>query len=89
MTFSVHLLPGEFEFIVEPGQTVLDAAISQKIPLPYRCGIGGCGACLCRKISGDVTYQLAPMLTEEEQSKGWIFACQAYAQSHLVLTLEE
>jgi hypothetical protein len=29
------------------------------------------------------------MLTDKEQQQGWIFACQAFAESKLVLTFEE
>ncbi|SIO94457.1 2Fe-2S iron-sulfur cluster-binding protein [Vibrio spartinae] len=89
MTFTVRLLPEDLEFTIERGQTVLDAAIRQQIPFPYRCRVGACGMCLCKKLSGEVSYQLEPMLTEEEQSQGWIFSCQAYAQTHLVLTWDE
>ncbi|PNH80537.1 2Fe-2S iron-sulfur cluster-binding protein [Vibrio diazotrophicus] len=89
MTFTVRLLPSELQFEVEQGQTILEAALNQQIPFPHRCQVGACAACLCRKVEGDVTYHLEPMLTEKEQDEGWIFPCQAIAESHLVLTFEE
>lgn len=89
MTFTVRLLPSELQFEVEKGQTILEAALNQQIPFPHRCQVGACAACLCRKVEGDVTYHLEPMLTEKEQAAGWIFPCQAIAESHLVLTFEE
>lgn len=89
MTFTVRLLPSELQFEVEKGQTILEAALNQQIPFPHRCQVGACAACLCRKVEGDVTYHLEPMLTEKEQVEGWIFPCQAIAESHLVLTFEE
>ncbi|PNH90041.1 2Fe-2S iron-sulfur cluster-binding protein [Vibrio diazotrophicus] len=89
MTFTVRLLPSELQFEVEKGQTILEAALNQQIPFPHRCQVGACAACLCRKVEGDVTYYLEPMLTEKEQAEGWIFPCQAIAESHLVLTFEE
>ncbi|MBY8092428.1 2Fe-2S iron-sulfur cluster binding domain-containing protein [Vibrio fluvialis] len=89
MTYTVRLLPSNIQFEVEEGQTVLDAALNQHISFPHRCQVGACAACLCRKVEGEVSYHLEPMLTEKEQAQGWIFPCQAFAESHLVLTFEE
>ncbi len=41
-----------------------------------------------QKLEGQVSYHLEPMLTEEQQ-QGWIFACQAFAESNLVLTFAD
>jgi len=89
MTYTVRILPDDIQFEVQSGQTVLDAALNNNISFPYRCRVGACGMCLCKTISGQVSYHLEPMLTEQEQQEGWIFACQAFAESNLVLTREE
>lgn len=89
MSYSVLLLPEKIEFDVQEGETVLEAALNNNIRFPHRCQVGACAACLCKKIEGSVSYQLEPMLTEKEQQQGWIFACQAFAESKLVLTFEE
>lgn len=89
MSKTVTLLPDNVEFEVAKGQTVLEAALNNNIRFPHRCQVGACAACLCRKLEGTVSYHLEPMLTEKEQQQGWIFACQAFAESNLVLTLEE
>lgn len=89
MNKTVTLLPDNVEFEVAKGQTVLEAALNNNIRFPHRCQVGACAACLCRKLEGTVSYHLEPMLTEKEQQQGWIFACQAFAESNLVLTLEE
>ncbi|WP_456296539.1 2Fe-2S iron-sulfur cluster-binding protein [Vibrio sp. AK197] len=89
MSYQVTLLPQNIQFEVADGQTVLEAALNQHIRFPHRCRVGACAACLCRKLEGEVSYQLDPMLTEKEQQQGWIFACQAFAKSKLVLTFEE
>lgn len=88
MTFNVELLPSGVTFTVEEQQTILDAALSQNIAFPNRCQVGVCGMCLCKIKTGEVSYQLEPMLTESEQSQGWVFACQAFATTDLVLTFE-
>lgn len=89
MSYSVLLLPEKIEFDVQEGETVLEAALNNNIRFPHRCQVGACAACLCKKLEGSVSYQLEPMLTEKEQQQGWIFACQAFAESKLVLTFEE
>lgn len=87
--YTVCLLPSNIQFEVKQGQTVLEAALNQQITLPHRCQVGMCTACLCRKIEGEVSYLLAPILSEKEQAQGWVFPCQAFPQSHLVLSFME
>lgn len=89
MSHLVTLQPQNIQFDVQVGETVLEAVLNHNISFPNRCQVGACAACLCRKIEGRVTYQLEPMLTEKEQQQGWVFACQAFAESNLVLTFEE
>ncbi|MGD8173962.1 2Fe-2S iron-sulfur cluster-binding protein [Vibrio sp. TRT 21S02] len=89
MSHIAVLHPNNLKFEIQDGQTVLEAALNNNIRFPHRCQVGACAACLCRKIEGEVTYHLEPMLTEKEQQQGWIFACQAFAESNLVLTFEE
>ena len=89
MSHLIVLLPDNIRFEAQDGQTVLEAALNNNIRFPNRCQVGACAACLCRKLEGTVSYRLEPMLTDKEQQQGWIFACQAFAESNLVLTLEE
>lgn len=89
MNHVVILHPDNIKFDVQDGETVLEAALRQHVRFPHRCQVGACAACLCRKLEGKVSYHLEPMLTESEQEQGWIFACQALAESNLVLTFDE
>ncbi|WP_105903691.1 2Fe-2S iron-sulfur cluster-binding protein [Vibrio gangliei] len=89
MIYNVLIKPDDIEFEVDSHQTILSAALEQGVSLAHRCKIGGCMSCLCRKLEGEVEYQLEPMLTAKEQQQGWILPCQAYAKSHLILTMEE
>ncbi|WP_040891262.1 2Fe-2S iron-sulfur cluster-binding protein [Vibrio ezurae] len=89
MSYQVELLPSGIVFEVNEQQTILDAALAQNIAFPNRCQVGACAMCLCRLKKGTVTYQLEPLLTEKEQALGWVFACQAFATTDLVLTFEE
>lgn len=88
MSYQVVLYPENISFTVEKGQTVLDAALNSDIYFPNRCQVGACAMCMCKKLEGQVSYHLEPMLTEE-QEQGWVFACQAFAESNLVLTFAD
>ncbi|NLS14772.1 2Fe-2S iron-sulfur cluster binding domain-containing protein [Vibrio sp. SM6] len=87
MSYQITLLPSLRQFDCQPGETILQSALKHDIAFPNRCQVGVCAMCLCRLKSGQVRYQLEPMLTKKEQEEGWIFACQAEAVSDLVLTL--
>ncbi|HCE2180851.1 TPA: 2Fe-2S iron-sulfur cluster binding domain-containing protein [Vibrio parahaemolyticus] len=89
MSYQVHLLPIDVTFEVKEGETVLEAALNNNIRFPHRCQVGACAMCMCKKLSGEVTYHLEPMLTNKELQQGWIFPCQAYTESNLVLTFDE
>ncbi|MEJ2764380.1 2Fe-2S iron-sulfur cluster-binding protein [Photobacterium sp. MCCC 1A19761] len=85
---QVRLLPHQITFFADEQETVLQAALNAGVAFPNRCQVGVCAMCLCRKISGEISHQLEPMLTENEQAEGWIFPCQATAKSDLVLQLD-
>ena len=89
MSHTVLLLPINVSFEVEAGETVLEAALNNNIRFPHRCRVGACAMCMCKKVTGEVRYHLEPMLTDKEQQQGWIFPCQAYTESNLVLTFDE
>ena len=60
MSFSVAIQPSGRHFTMEATETVLGAAISARIGLPYGCKDGACGSCKCKMLTGSVihtTYQ--------------------------------
>ena len=50
--YRVELFPSGRHFIVEPGQTILDAALTAGISVPYQCANGSCGDCRARIVEG-------------------------------------
>ena len=56
MSFHVTIKPSNREFDVEPGETVLEAAMRNGITLPYGCRNGACGSCKGKVLQGQVDY---------------------------------
>ncbi|MFD2167534.1 2Fe-2S iron-sulfur cluster-binding protein [Thalassotalea euphylliae] len=65
-------------------ETLLDAMLRHNIDAPYSCESGVCGSCQCTLEEGKVSMKENLFLTDEEQEKGLILACQAVAQSDTV-----
>uniref|UniRef100_UPI003341D498 CDP-6-deoxy-delta-3,4-glucoseen reductase n=1 Tax=Castellaniella defragrans TaxID=75697 RepID=UPI003341D498 len=91
MSFKVSVLPGGQAFTVEPGQTVLDAALAAGLVLPYSCRMGACSACRGRVVSGEYDAGDAPgrILDAEELAQGYTLLCQARPASDLVIEAHE
>ena len=79
MTFQVKVRQIDEPLRVEPGQTVLEAALARGYDYPCGCRAGNCGACKSLLISGEVA--MSPYsefaLTEAEKAEGLILACRA------------
>ncbi|MFA7436922.1 CDP-6-deoxy-delta-3,4-glucoseen reductase [Castellaniella sp.] len=91
MGFKVTVQPSGKIFSVEPGQTVLDAALAEGILLPYSCRNGTCSTCQGRVVSGDYDAGSAParILDAAELAAGHTLLCQARPLSDLVVDVQE
>lgn len=88
-TYRVHLADGR-SFPCRSDETVLRAALSSGIDMPYECASGACGSCKCRVTEGraEMAWPEAPGLSERDRSKGdRILACQARPISDLILNV--
>ncbi|MFA7680480.1 MAG: CDP-6-deoxy-delta-3,4-glucoseen reductase [Pigmentiphaga sp.] len=91
MSHQVTVQSSGHQFTVEPGQTVLDAALGAGVLLPYSCKSGSCSSCKGRVVSGEVDrghYQ-AQSLTEEEVAQGYALLCVTRPCTDLVLDVRE
>jgi NAD(P)H-flavin reductase/ferredoxin len=79
MSFAVTIRQHAAPVAVEPGGTILEAALAQGVPYPHGCRSGNCGSCKSVLESGEV--ELAPYsdyaLTDGERTQGLILACRA------------
>ncbi len=92
MSHTVTIQPSEHQFPVEPGESVLDAALRQGFAFPYGCRNGACGSCLGTLVAGEVRYpdeQRPPALKESDMAAGKALFCQARPASDLVIEVRE
>ena len=87
MGYSVNLLPEGQKFIIEPHESVRDAAIRAGIGLQYGCGNGTCGLCKARVIKGEVQQLRSHdfVLSPAEKEQGFVLMCAIAAVSDLVV----
>ena len=86
ITAHINALP----VLVEPRETVLQAALRSGIDFPSSCRVGGCGACKCRLTEGTVKEltETAYLLSGEEIDQGYILACQSVPQSDVRIEVD-
>ena len=72
------------------GKSVLDAALQNKLNVPYSCQGGVCSSCIARVKSGTASMVANQILTDEEVEEGLILTCQAQATSgHLAVDYDD
>ncbi|MGN6649650.1 2Fe-2S iron-sulfur cluster-binding protein [Trinickia sp.] len=86
----VRVEPHGYTFEAPASLSLLEAAAAAHIRLPRSCRNGTCRTCMCRLVSGTVSYRIEwPGLSQEEKAEGWILPCVALAETHLVLLAPE
>ncbi|MEL0225249.1 MAG: 2Fe-2S iron-sulfur cluster-binding protein, partial [Flavobacteriaceae bacterium] len=62
-------------------KTILDAALQQKIDVPYSCQGGVCCSCIAKVTDGSAAMENNQILTDEEIEEGLVLTCQAFPTS--------
>ncbi len=88
---TVTVEPFGWRFEVAPGQTILQAALANRLPWPSRCRVGSCTTCRCRLIEGEVRQltDSSYVLSQEQLASRTILACQSQPKGDLRLHLEK
>ena len=85
-SFTVTIEPKGGTFPASDTAPLLVAASLANITLPASCRNGTCRTCMCKLVSGRVTYRIEwPGLTAEEKKAGFILPCVAYPASDVVI----
>ena len=88
--FTVKVEPAGLQYDVEGDLSLLEAAEMSRVQLPSSCRNGTCRTCMCRMLSGEVSYAIEwPGLTAEEKAEGYVLPCVARPLSNVVLEQTE
>lgn len=60
---------------VDDDRSLLQAGLDAGLELTFSCGLGGCGACKSRLVSGEVELQEPNCLSDDERAEGYILPC--------------
>ena len=65
------------EVDVDPGETILDAALRAGLDAPYACKAGVCSTCMCKVVEGRAEMISNHALEDHEVARGMVLSCQA------------
>lgn len=87
---KITILPSGIEFEVKPNQveTILEAAERNGVGFPYRCRQGVCTSCVCKTVSGEVSYgdrDTNTLMTETDNEQKFTYACIGYPLTDMTL----
>jgi len=86
---TVHYSDGEHRTLsVGRGQTILEAADIQGIPIVSSCESGICGTCVGRCVSGRLSFASSIGLSEGEKDEGRFLSCQSELESDCEITFD-
>ncbi|MFM7470002.1 MAG: 2Fe-2S iron-sulfur cluster-binding protein [Nodosilinea sp. LVE1205-7] len=74
---------------VPPDQTILAAAQTAGLDLPYSCGAGVCTTCAALILEGQVDQTDGMGVSPELQAEGYALLCVAYPRSNLRIETEK
>lgn len=75
---------------VQPGETLLAAALREGIDFPHSCRVGACASCKCRVTKGQVheLTETGYILSKDEIAGGTVLACQSVPDSDIEVEVE-
>ncbi|RQW61907.1 hybrid-cluster NAD(P)-dependent oxidoreductase [Vibrio viridaestus] len=70
---------------IAPGETVHAAAAKVGLTIPKACGMGICGTCKVKKVSGEVEMNHNGGITDEDVADGYILSCCCSPKGNVVI----
>lgn len=91
MKYTVSIQPSGHQIEVDQDESILEAALRQKVIFPYGCQSGVCGTCYGKVLEGTVRYpdKFPIGLSEVDHEAGNALFCKAVAESDLVIEVAE
>lgn len=62
---------------LDSNETILEAAETAGVEIPYSCRVGECGVCVTRLLQGEVSMEVETGLDPADKAQGYVLACQA------------
>lgn len=72
--FTVKLARSGKQVFVPTGGSILFALLDEDLQIPFACGVGICGACWQRVVSGEPDHRDF-VLSDEERENGAVMIC--------------
>jgi ferredoxin-NADP reductase len=63
---------------VQPGKSILETALEDRIPLSYSCKNGTCGKCAAKQTAGKLHMGSNYALTDDHIKQGYVLLCQSH-----------
>ncbi|MFA5370761.1 MAG: CDP-6-deoxy-delta-3,4-glucoseen reductase [Sideroxydans sp.] len=91
MSFKISIQPSGHEFPAAADESILEAALTHGLVLPYSCRNGACGVCKGKLVEGEIDYgeYQSTTLTDTEKAAGMALFCCAKPLSDLVIESHE
>jgi len=89
-TVAITVQGVEHPVLCRTDQTILDAALTSDLPLPYQCRSGECGNCIATMTSGSVTELPGAdpaVFDERDRSLGRILTCNSLPNEDLTIEI--
>ena len=83
-TVTMRLSGTELTLELEPGDTILEAALQVRDDTPYACMGGACGSCKARLLAGTVEMDQNFALGAADLHDGYVLTCQSHPTSPTV-----
>ena len=88
MTFAINFLPQNSKIEVEPGESLIRAAMEAGVHINASCGGGGvCGKCRVLIESGEVEGGISEHLSDQDREEGYRLACISKVASDLTVRI--